>query len=114
MPSRFNIDLAIVDRHAGDDMYDDDDHPHADHKQRQREVNNYIIDFAKKHNSNKPLVVAMNVFGSNPDSVASAARLRRDFALAGVPAYSSPASAARALSRFVEYHQFQAKNRDSS
>jgi len=109
-----NVDLAIVDRHAGDDMYDDNDHRHADRRQKQRQVNKYIIDFAKNNNSNKPLVVAMNVFGSNPDSVASAAKLRRDFALAGVPAYSSPASAARALSRFVEYHQSQAKNRDSS
>ena len=99
------INLIIVDRHAGDG-------PH-DGVERYREVNNFIINFAKKSAHNKPLVLAVNVLDHDPDSAASGARLRREFALAGVPAYSSRANAARALGRFVKYHEFQAESRDS-
>ena len=104
------IDLVIVDRYSDDD--DDDEHP--DREQQRREVNNFIIDFAKKNTYNKPLVVAMNVLDEAPDRVVLGARMRRDFALAGVPAYSSQASASRALARFIQYHEFQAASRDSN
>ncbi len=103
------IDLVIVDRHVGNIS---DDSP--DKERRQREVNNFIIDFARKNTYDKPLVVATNVFGNSPDSAASAAGLRRDFALAGVPAYSSQVNATRAVARFIKYHEFQAASTDSS
>jgi len=107
------IDMVIVDRHAGDG---DDDFPDLmpDRRERQREVNDFIIDFAKSNTYNKPLVMATNVLDPNPDSVAAGARLRGEFASAGVPAYSSQVNAARALARFIKYHEFQAESRDSS
>ncbi|MFC1864384.1 acetate--CoA ligase family protein [Chloroflexota bacterium] len=103
------IDLVIVDRHVGGN---DDGHP--DHEQQQHEINNYIIDFAKKNTYNKPLVVSINLQDSGSDSAALGARLRKEFALAGVPAYSSQASATRALARFVKYHGFQVASGNSS
>jgi len=101
------IDLAIIERHVGDSTDDDNDYNPQDHKKRQREINDSIINFAKKTSDKKPLVVAMSMFGNDPANVASAARLRQEFAIAGVPAYVSPDSAARALTRFVKYHEFQ-------
>jgi acyl-CoA synthetase (NDP forming) len=101
------IDLVIIDRYAGDD----DGYP--DREQRERELNNFIIDFAKNNTYNKPVVVAMNSLDYKPDAAAVGARLRREFALAGVPAYSSQDNAARALARFVKYHRYQAENGDS-
>jgi acyl-CoA synthetase (NDP forming) len=101
------IDLAIIERHVGDSTDDDNDYNPQDHKERQREINDSIINFAKKTSDKKPLVVAMSMFGNDPANVASAARLRQEFAIAGVPAYVSPDSAARALARFVKYHEFQ-------
>ena len=104
------IDLVIVDRHAGSGY----DNPNSDREQQQREVNNFIIDFAKRNIYNKPVVVAMNVLSPNPNSIAAAAKLQRDFALAGVPAYSVQVNAARALARFIKYHEFQAATQDSN
>jgi len=100
------IDMVIVDRHVGDDP--DDEH-RPDERERQRAVNDFIIDFARKNKYNKPMVVAMTVFGNDPSSAATAAGLRREFATAGIPAYSSSTNAARALARFVRYHRFQSK-----
>jgi len=100
------IDLVIADRYTGND---DDDH--ADREQRQRELNNFLIDFARANGHNKPLVVAMNVLDHDPDNVSLAARVRTEFAQAGIPAYSSQTNAARALARFIRYHEFQAENR---
>ncbi len=101
------IDLVIVDRHAGED---DDDRP--DREERQRQVNDFITDFAKKNPFNKPVVVAMNTLNHDPNNTAMTAKLRVQFALAGVPAYASQANATRALARFIRYHEFQAQNRD--
>jgi len=102
------IDLAIIDRHVGDIDEDDPNDPfHQERKKQQLEVNDFIMNFAKKTPGNKPLVVAMNLFGNDPASVASAAQLRRTFNIAGVPAYASPDKAALALSRFIQYHEFQ-------
>jgi acyl-CoA synthetase (NDP forming) len=101
------IDLVIVDRHAGED---DDDRP--DREERQRQVNDFITDFAKKNPFNKPVVVAMNTLNHDPNNTAMTAKLRVQFALAGVPAYASQANATRALARFIRYHEFQAQNQD--
>ena len=102
------IDLVIVDRHVG---FDDDDDAH--YRKRYHEVNDFIIDFARKNTNNKPLAVALNTRGNEPRTAASAARLWQKFALAGIPTYSSPVNAARAVSRFVKYHEFQSASRDS-
>jgi acyl-CoA synthetase (NDP forming) len=103
-----NVDLVIVDRYGDED--DDDNLP--DREERQREVNDFIIDFAKKNPFNKPVVVAMNTLNQDPDKVLVSAKLRVQFALAGVPTYSSQANATRALARFIRYHEFQAQNGD--
>jgi len=92
------IDMVVLDRHAGSWGNED--------RMRQRELNDYIIDFAKNNIYNKPVVVAMRMLEHDPDIIAAGARLRRDFALAGVPSYSSPADAARALGRLVKYREF--------
>ena len=52
----------------------------------------------------------MRMLEYDPDVIAAGAGLRRDFALAGVPSYSSPADAARALGRLVKYREFLAEN----
>jgi acyl-CoA synthetase (NDP forming) len=101
------IDLVIVDSYAGED---DDDRP--DREEQQRQVNDFITDFAKKNPFNKPVVVAMNTLNHDPNNTAMTAKLRVQFALAGVPAYASQANATRALARFIRYHEFQARNRD--
>ena len=102
------IDLVIIDRHAGGG--DSDDFPNRE--ELQRAVDNVILDFARKNAHNKPLVMATNVLNPSPDSIAAAARLRNEFAMAGVPAYASQLNAARALARFVKYHEFQAASRE--
>lgn len=103
------IDLVIADRQVGVD-----DDSQSGRTQRQREANNFIIDFAKRNTYDKPLVVAMDSPDHDPDTVALASSIRKEFALAGIPAYSSRVSAARALARFIQYHRFQAESRDSS
>jgi acyl-CoA synthetase (NDP forming) len=101
------VDLVIVDSYA-----DADDYDRPDREEQQRRVNDFIIDFAKKNPFNKPVVVAMNTLNHDPKSVSAAAKVRLQFALAGVPAYASQANATRALARFIRYHEFQAQNRD--
>jgi len=101
------IDLVIIDRYAGED---DDDRPNRE--QQQRQVNDFIKDFAKKNPFHKPVVVAMNTLNHDPNGVSAAARVRTQFTLAGVAAYASQANATRALARFIGYHEFQARNHD--
>jgi len=103
------IDLVIADRQVGVD-----DDSQSQRTQRQSEANAFIIDFAKRNTYNKPLVVAMDSPDHDPDSVALATSIRKEFALAGIPAYASRISAARALARFIQYHKFQAESRNSS
>ena len=100
------IDMVIVDRHVHG--YDDDMSERAG---QNRHVNDFIIEFAKTNADHKPMVVALNILSSNPRTASAAARLWQQCARAGVPAYSSPASAAKALSGFVSYHEFQARTR---
>jgi hypothetical protein len=54
----------------------------------------------------------MNTLNHDPANAALTAKVRVQFALAGVPTYSSQANATRALARFIRYHEFQAQNRD--
>jgi acyl-CoA synthetase (NDP forming) len=101
------VDLVIIDRYADED---DDDRPN--HEEQQRAVNDFIIDFARKNPFSRPVVVAMNTLNHDPKGVSAAAKVRVQFALAGVPAYASQANATRALARFIRYHEFQAQSRD--
>lgn len=106
------IDLVIADRQAGNN--DDDDDSHPERLRRQRKANDFILEFAKRNTYNKPLVVAVNTPDHDSKSTALGIRMRRKFALAGIPAYMSPINATRALARFIQYHQFQKESRDSS
>jgi len=102
------INMVIIDRLVGN-IYDDS----PIEAQRQQEINNFIIDFARKNAYQKPLVIATNLFGNTPEVAASAVKVRKEFFTGGVPAYSSHVNAARALSRFIKYHEFQAVSQDS-
>jgi len=97
------IDLAIFDRHVGNL---DDNHPGRE--RRRSKVSKFIIDVIKKNTYDKPLVVSMKARDLTPNSAALGARLRREFASAGIPAYSSQATAAKALARYIKYHEFRA------
>jgi acyl-CoA synthetase (NDP forming) len=109
------IDLAIVDRVVGGlDVFDDDERPEGDHDKGLREVNDFLIDFAKNNPYGKPLVVSMDLYGNDLYCADNAAQLRGKFVTSGVPAYPSLESAARAMARFIEYHEFQAKHSQST
>jgi acyl-CoA synthetase (NDP forming) len=97
-----SIDLVIADRYLGGES--DDSPERAD---RQSQANNFLTDFARRNAHNKPMYMAINTLDHDPELIAAAAKLRREYALAGIPAYMSQASAARALSRFIRYHEFQ-------
>jgi acyl-CoA synthetase (NDP forming) len=103
------IDLAIVDRVVGGlDLFDDDERP-KDEALGLKEVNEFLIDFAKNNPFHKPLVVSLNMYGNDLYVAEAAAKVREKFVCAGVPAYPNLESAARALSRFIGYHEFQAR-----
>ncbi|MBU4317435.1 MAG: CoA-binding protein [Proteobacteria bacterium] len=105
-----SIDLAIIDRVVGGlDVFDDDERPEGDHDKGLEEVNDFLIDFAKKNPFGKPLVVSANLYGNDLYCADNAAQLRRKFVTAGVPAYASFESAARAMVRFINYHEFLAQ-----
>ena len=111
------IDLTIVDRMVGEFFDDDDssedkaeDDRREARRRRQREISDFIIDFAKTNRAGKPLVVTINTYGGELYSAAAAVRQRQVFATAGVPAYPDPDRAAGALARFVGYHEFQSKS----
>jgi acyl-CoA synthetase (NDP forming) len=101
------IDLAIVDQMVGDFFDEGDDNPNREENERQqREATDLILDFAKTHPEKKPLVVTINMYGGDLHKAGLAIRQRQKFAMAGVPAYGTPESAARALARYVQYHEF--------
>ena len=105
------IDLAIVDRVVGGlDVFDDDERPEGGHEKGLREVNDFLIDFAGNNPFDKPLAVSMDLYGNDLYCADRAAQLRLNFVTAGVPAYPNLESAARAMSRFIDYHEFQAKH----
>jgi len=105
------IDLAILDRIVGDFEGDDEVVENRGDREKQiREVDDFLRDFAVNH-SQKPLVITTNMYGNNLQYAASAEQVRREFVAAGLPAYGSLESAARALDRFIKYHEFQAAAR---
>ena len=108
------IDLAIVDRIVGDfDEFEEfDDDMQEERTKKYYEINNFLIEFARNNPHHKPLVVTTNMYGNNAGAAGTAERIRREFVSAGVPAYGSLEDAARALDRFIKYHEFQADDRD--
>jgi len=100
-----SIDVAILDRFVGHEFDDN-----AEQAERMKKVNNFIIDFASNNSAGKPLVISMNAHLNRPENAAVAAKFWTKCTMAGVPTYLSQENAARALSRFIRYHEFQAKN----
>jgi len=110
------IDMAIVDRMVGEFFEDDiddantEEKKHAEeHKKRNREINDFLIEFSKANPFKKPMVITLNMYGGDLYSAPLAAELRKYFCQAGLPAYPSPVDAARALSRYVQYYEYQRK-----
>jgi acyl-CoA synthetase (NDP forming) len=107
------IDLVIVDRVVGGlGDFDDDDQIKGDQEKRDqelREVNDFLIEFAANNPYGKPLVVSTSMYGNDLTLANIAAQTRLKFIKSGVPAYPSLESAARAMTRFIEYHKFQAE-----
>jgi len=103
------IDLAIIDRIVGT-FGIDDDKSEEDSDKANRAVNDFLIGFARERPHNKPLIVTFNTYGNDLRYAAQAMELRREFVTAGIPAYTSLESAARAVARFIGYHEFQARH----
>lgn len=104
------VDLAIVDRVVGGlDVFDDDERPEGGQEKGLREVNDFLIDFSKNNPYDKPLAVSMDLYGNDLYCADRAAQLRLNFVTSGVPAYPNLESAARAMARFINYHEFLAK-----
>ena len=105
-----NIDLAIVDRIVGDfDEFEEfEEEMREERMKKYYEINNFLIQFALNNPQHKPMVVTTNMYGNNLNAAGTAERIRREFISAGVPAYGSLEDAARALDRFIKYHEFQA------
>jgi len=103
------IDLVILDKYVWDD--EDDDMP-RESQQDAEKMTEFLIDFARNNQFGKPVVLSLNGRANSPHSASSVANLWRQFARAGVPTYISQRSASRALSRFVEYHQYQQRHAD--
>jgi len=107
------IDLGIVDRIIGDfeDFEEFDDAMSEARDKIYSSINSFLIDFAKNNPHHKPMVITTNMYGNDLKAAGAAERIRREFVSAGVPAYGSLDDAARALNRFIKYHEFQAQNR---
>jgi acyl-CoA synthetase (NDP forming) len=101
------IDLVILDKYVWND--EDDDIP-PEMSQNAEKMTEFLIDFTRNNRFSKPVVLSLNGRANAPQSATSVARLWRQFTRAGVPAYISQQSASRALSRFVEYHQYQQRH----
>jgi hypothetical protein len=87
-------------------MFDNDDN---EHMERHRKADGAHIDYCKNNTSGKPIVVAVTSMANMEAASAYRAQVLTRFATSGIPAYSSTVSAARALSRFVAYHDFQSR-----
>jgi acyl-CoA synthetase (NDP forming) len=110
-----SIDLAIVDRVVGDfaDEFNGEEQ-REEMEKKILEVNDFLISFARENPYNKPLVITTNMYGNDLYSAGPAELMRREFVNRGVPAYGSLENAARALARFIKYHEFQAKTCDKT
>lgn len=103
------IDLVVLDKYVWDDEYDD---MPRESQQDTEKMNDFLIDFARNNRFGKPVVLSLNGRANSPKSAASVASLWRQFARTGVPTYVSQQRASRALSRFVDYHQYQRRYAD--
>lgn len=100
-----NIEVAILEKQ----IWADDDGDEPAHAERHRKVDAFTMEYCKNNPSGTPMVVALTVMGGHEQAAAYRAKLWAQYARAGIPAYSSTAAAARALSRFIGYHEFKAK-----
>ena len=96
-----NIDVAILEKQG----FGDDNDP--EHSERHRKADEFAIEYLKNNSSGKPIVVAITTMANMEGAAGYRARLWSRLTQAGIPAYPSTVSAARALSRFVNYHAFQ-------
>jgi acyl-CoA synthetase (NDP forming) len=104
------IDLVILDNYVRDN--EDEDMPPVSQQDAEK-MDEFLIDFVRNNRFSKPVVLSLNGRANAPQSAALMANQWRHFARAGVPTYVSPQSAARALSRFVEYHRYQQRHADN-
>lgn len=66
----------------------------------------YLCDFSRNNAYGKPVVLVFTSFANYPWESELRARLQVELPQKGVAVYSSLTAAARALSRFAEYHRF--------
>ena len=89
--------------------------PEGDQEKGLREVNDFLIEFCHEQSLWQTAGDFHGPVRQRSATVADmAAQLRRKFVTSGVPAYPSLEIAARAMSRFVNYHEFQRKHGNST
>lgn len=98
-----NIDVAIMEKQM---MWDADD---TEHMERHRKSDSFLIEYYHNNASGKPIVVAVTTMVNVDGASGYRAQLMTKYATSGIPTYPTTISAARALSRFVGYHEFQLK-----
>jgi len=98
-----NIDVAIMEKQS---MWDSDD---TEHMERHRKSDEFMVNYYHNNVSGKPIVIAVTTMANVENAAAYRAQLLTKYATSGIPTYSTTVSAARALSRFVSYHEFQAR-----
>ncbi len=103
-----NIDVAIMEKQI---MWDDDD---QEHMERHRKSDGFMVEYCHHNASGKPIVIAVTAMANMEGAAAYRARLLTRYATSGIPTYSTTVNAARALSRFVAYHEFQAKAKQAN
>lgn len=96
------IDLVIFDRFVS--SYEEGET--SAYTRVDDDINNYIIDISRNNKLRKPLVVSLNMRSNNPQVAATGAIMWTKFTRAGVPTFSTPITAARALSRFISYNEY--------
>jgi acyl-CoA synthetase (NDP forming) len=99
-----NIDVVILDRHVWANDGDD-----QDHAERHRRSDEYAIECIKHASANKPMVVAVSTMGLSAAAASYRARYWKRLVDERIPTYPSTTSAAKALSRFLDYHAFLSK-----
>ena len=99
-----NIDVAILEKQG----FGDDSDP--EHAERHRKADEFAINYLCHNSSGKPIVVAVTTMANMESAATYRARVWSRLAKAGIPTYPSTVSAARALNRFVAYHQYLKNN----
>ncbi len=89
------IDMIVVDRMIPRKAF---------HMTGEKDATPAVIDFIRRHASQKPVVFTADSEGGDPDLAAKGATLRSQFCKAGFPAYPSLERAAKALAHLVKYH----------